>query len=138
MGRKTGISRAERLLRAEIAKALAAAIGTKRGAQSLAAEQVGISRQAMSLYLLQKATPSSENLRRMCKILKLSMNVEGAILDSSSFSQKTLSKSPLQPTLFEAISEVGDQQLDVRVLRKRAQSLEIQVSIDFQRNSKKA
>jgi transcriptional regulator with XRE-family HTH domain len=138
MGRKTGISRSESLLRAEIARALMTAIGGNRGAQSAAAKQVGISRQALNLYIQQKATPSSENLRRMCKILRLSLNIEGATLDSSSFTQKTPSKIPIQTSLFDALSEVGDQQLDVKVLRKRAQSLDLQVTIDFQPTSRKA
>ena len=132
MGRKTGISRSESLLRAEIARALTTAIGSNRGSQSAAAKQIGISRQALNLYIQQKATPSSENLRRMCKILRLSLNVEGATLDAPSFTQKTPSKTPIQTSLFDALSDVGDQQLDVKVLRKRAQSLDLQVTIDFQ------
>jgi transcriptional regulator with XRE-family HTH domain len=138
MGRKTGISRSESLLRAEIARALVTAIGGKRGAQSAAAKQIGVSRQALNLYVQQKATPSSENLRRMCKILRLSLNIEGATLDVSSFTQKTPSKLPIQTSLFDALSEVGDQQLEVKVLRKRAQSLSLQVTIDFQPMSTKA
>ena len=132
MGRKTGISRSESLLRAEIARALTTAIGSNRGSQSAAAKQIGISRQALNLYIQQKATPSSENLRRMCKILRLSLNVEEATLDAPSFTQKTPSKTPIQTSLFDALSDVGDQQLDVKVLRKRAQSLDLQVTIDFQ------
>ena len=138
MGRKTGISRSETLLRAEIARALTTAIGGNRGAQSSAARQVGISRQALNLYIQQKATPSSENLRRMCKILKLSLNVEGATVDLSAFAQKTTQKTPVQTSLFDALSDVGDQQLDVKVLRKRAQSLDLQVTIDFHPMAKKA
>src|ERR1019366_4897746 len=132
MGRKTGISRSESLLRAEIARALTTAIGSNRGSQSAAAKQIGISRQALNLYIQQKATPSSENLRRMCKILRLSLNVEEATLDAPSFTQKTPSKTPIQTSLFDALSDVGDQQIDVKVLRKRAQSLDLQVTIDFQ------
>jgi transcriptional regulator with XRE-family HTH domain len=138
MGRRAGISWSEKLLRAEIARALSAAIGGSRGAQSSAAEQLGVSRQAMSLYIRQKATPSSEILRRMCQTLKLSLNVEGATVDLSAFAQKTPRKTPVQTSLFDALSDVGDQQLDVKVLRKRAQSLDIQVTIDFRPTSKKA
>jgi hypothetical protein len=68
----------------------------------------------------------------MCKILRLSLNVEEATLDAPSFTQKTPSKTPIQTSLFDALSDVGDQQLDVKVLRKRAQSLDLQVTIDFQ------
>ncbi|MGO9337626.1 MAG: helix-turn-helix domain-containing protein [Terriglobales bacterium] len=138
MGRRSGISRSERLLRAEIARALSTAIGGSRGAQSSAAEQLGISRQAISLYIQQKSTPSSEILRRMCQTLKLTLNVEGATVDLSAFAQETPDKTPVQTSLFDALSDVGDQKLDVKVLRKRAQSLDLQVTIDFHPTSKKA
>ena len=138
MGRKAGISRSERLLRAAIARALTEAVGVGRGAQSTAAKRLGISRQAVSLYVRQKATPSSENLRRMCEILKLPLNIEGATFDLSGFSPKPPSKVPVQRSLFEALSDVEDQQLDVKVLRKRAHSIDLQVSIDFKSLNKRA
>jgi transcriptional regulator with XRE-family HTH domain len=125
-------------LRTEIARALTTAVGAGRGAQSSAAKRLGISRQAISLYVRQKATPSSENLRRMCEILKLPLNIEGAMVDLSSFYPKSPSKVPVQTSLFEALSDVGDQQLDVKVLRKRTHSIDLQVSIDFKSLNKRA
>jgi hypothetical protein len=74
----------------------------------------------------------------MCKVLRLSLNIEGATLDSSSFAQRTPSKIPIQTSLFDALSDVGDQQLDVKILRKRARSLDLQVTIDFQPTTKRA
>jgi len=133
MGRKPGISRSEQLFRAEIAKALSNEIGDKRGAQSRAADTLGVSRQAMSLYLNRKATPSSAILGRACAIWpKLCFKVEGMVLNSNNF--KTMEPpptSPIQMTLFDAISVVENQQLDVRVLKKGVHSIDLKVSIDF-------
>ena len=132
MGRRPGISRSEKLLRAKLAEALAAVIGPKRGAQARAAEQLGISRQAVSLYINGKATPSSEVLRRACAKLNLSLNVEGTTIDANSFDTppKGSTKSA-QLLLFDAISEVENQQLNVLVLRKGPHSIDLEVSIDF-------
>ncbi len=74
----------------------------------------------------------------MCQTLKLTLNVEGATVDLSAFAQETPDKTPVQTSLFDALSDVGDQKLDVKVLRKRAQSLDLQVTIDFHPTSKKA
>ena len=140
MGRKAGIPTSERLFRAEIAGVLSRTIGTQRGAQARAAKQLGISRQAMSLYLGEKATPSSAILGRACAIWpQLSFNVEGIALDSSNF--KTLqpqSASAIQMLLFDAISEVENQQLDVKVLKKGVHSIDLKVSIDFRSAGVKA
>ena len=134
MGRKPGISRSEDLFRREIARALSAVIGDDRGAQSRAADKLGISRQAMSLYIGKKATPSSAILGRACAIWPhLSFNnVEGIALDSSIFrAPKPQSLPPRQLLLFDAISEVDNQQLQVKVLKKRVNSIDLKVTIDF-------
>lgn len=134
MGRRPGISRSEELFRKEIARALLAVIGDKRGAQSLAADRLGISRQAMSLYIGRKATPSSAILGRACAIWPhLSFNnVEGIALDSSIFrTPKPQSFPPMQLLLFDAISEVDNKQLEIVVLKRGVSSIDLKVSIDF-------
>jgi transcriptional regulator with XRE-family HTH domain len=132
MGRKPGISRSEKLLRAKLADALRVAIGSKRGAQARAAKRLGVSAQTVSLYLRQKATPGTEILRRVCAAFKLSLDVEGATLDSNSFEAPLKREAkPMQMSIFEAISDFDDQQLNVTVLRKRARSIDLKVSIDF-------
>ena len=87
MGRRPGISNTERLFRAEIARKLLAQIGAKRGARTKAAATLGVCKQAMSLYLNEKATPGSEVLRRACLLWNLSFEVEGTVVNSSSFRQ---------------------------------------------------
>jgi hypothetical protein len=133
MGRKLGISTSEKRFRAIFALALSSAIGDQRGAQSRAAEKLGISRQAMSLYLGRKATPNSALLSRVfANWPELSLKVEGIELKSSDYRPTGPQLSlPLQLTLFDAISEVDNQQLEVEVLRKGVQSIDLKVSIDF-------
>jgi hypothetical protein len=133
MGRKPGISRSEELFRREIARALSAVIGDGRGAQSRAAGKLGISRQAMSLYIGKKATPSSVILGRACAIWPhLSFNVDGIALDSSNFrTPQPHSVPPKQLSLFDAISEVDNKQLEIMVLKRGVNSIDLKVSIDF-------
>ncbi len=133
MGRKSGIPRSELLFRAEIARVLSLAIGTERGAQARAAKQLGISRQAMSLYLGRKATPGSAILGRACAMWPtLSFVVDEIKMDSSSFTVPGPQHTPkTQMSLFDAISEVDNQQLDVRVLKKGVHSIDLKVSIEF-------
>jgi hypothetical protein len=134
MGRKSGISTSERRLRSEIAQKLSDAIGTERGAEARAARQLGISRQAMNLYLREKATPGSEILRRACLLYNLKLDVGWQTLDSGSFrNPKPQAAPPVQLTIFDAISEVVDRQLEVKVLRKGVHSIDLKVSIDFKK-----
>lgn len=73
----------------------------------------------------------------MCRILKLTLNVEGAMVDPPAY-PKLQSKAPVQISLFEALCDVDNQQLDVKVLRKQAHSIDLQVSIDFKPQNKRA
>lgn len=137
MGRKPGISRSELLFRAEIARVLSRVIGEERGAQAQAARQLGISRQALNLYLARKATPSSAILGRACALWPpLSFSVDQdhitITMDSSSFkAPHPQSLPPTQLLLFDAISEVDNQQLEVKVLKRGVNSIDLKVSIDF-------
>ena len=136
MGRKPGISAGERLLRAELADELLRAIGTERGAQSRAAETIGIKKQALSLYLRQKSTPGADALRKIITTLNLHLpkaNLSPATYANASAPESERKRAAEQLPLFEAISEVGNGQLDVRVLRKGAHSIDLKVSINFKR-----
>jgi hypothetical protein len=65
--------------------------------------------------------------------------VEGILLNSNNFKAKQpQSISPVQMLLFDAITEVGDQQLNVKVLKKGVHSIDLQVSIDFSSEEMKA
>lgn len=132
MGRKPGTSQSEQLLRGEIAKALSKAIGDKRGAMSEAANQLGITKQALSLYMRQKATPGAEVLRRICKHWNLHLNVKGALIDAESLPEQVQSSEPEQLSLFAALTLVQDQKLEVTILERHDRAIDLKVTINFE------
>jgi transcriptional regulator with XRE-family HTH domain len=136
MGRRAGVSDTERAFRAHFASALRKVVGGQRGAASAAANQLGISRQALSLYLKGKVTPSADVVRRACTVFKLSMNVRGQLVSSATYEHSVdrlrVEALPLQlPLLPEALQNLSNRQLDVQVLRKIGDALELRVIIDF-------
>lgn len=135
MGRRPGITPNEGRLRSELARALKKEFGKERGAASRAADRAGISRQAMSLYLHQKATPSAETLRLLLSVLNLELDIDGAVVSSANFPER---KSPrpasAQRDLFSAISNMSERALKVQVLRKGSSSMDLKVTISFDNN----
>jgi transcriptional regulator with XRE-family HTH domain len=129
MGRKPGLTRSEKRLREEIARVLPMVIGNGRGAQTKAADLLKISRQALSLYLLKKATPGAEILRRICEAWNLTLDVDGALITRSDAPRNP--SSPKQLSLFTAISEVSDRNVEVAVIERSSKSLDLKVSITF-------
>lgn len=114
MGRRPGTSRSERLLRAAFAAALSQAIGSERGAQSRAATALGTSRQAISLYLKQRATPGPDILHRACEIWSLELQIEGTTTKAGTFPVRKIPKTEVQQTpLFAALNSFEDRQLRV-------------------------
>jgi transcriptional regulator with XRE-family HTH domain len=130
MGRRSGFTHNEARLRAHLAIKLKAAIGSDRGAISRVAQDLGITKQALSLYLREKATPSAETLRILCAGLKLQLEIEGAIVSASDPIPHRTEPAP-QLTLFEAISSVDSKHLTVDLLKRGDQSMELKISIDF-------
>jgi hypothetical protein len=138
VGRRAGIGQSERVLRAKFAEALWQKIGTARGAQSAAAHRLGVSRQAINLYLYEKATPGSEVLRRAIAIWNLSLVIEGVTLDSGSFGvPKGPRRTPRQTLLFNPMTSVGNEQLRVVVLKRSPKTIDLKVSIDLKRAAKR-
>ena len=132
MGRRPGVTPNERRLRSQLAAALKKEFGGERGAASQAADRAGISRQAMSLYVHEKTTPSAETLRLILSVLDLQLDIEGAIVSSANFpTRKGPRKADSQRDLFSAIAAVSDGQLKVQVLRKGASSMDLKVTISF-------
>ena len=135
MGRRPGTTPNEARLRSQLSAALKKEFGNDRGAASRAAANAGISRQAMSLYLHEKATPSAETLRLLLSVLDLELNIEGAVVSSANFpTQKRPRRVSSQRDLFSAISGMSNRQLQVQVLRKGASSMDLKVTISFDNN----
>jgi transcriptional regulator with XRE-family HTH domain len=135
MGRRAGISSTERDFRKAFATSLRQIIGDRRGAASKAADELRISRQAMSLYLRERATPSAEIIRRACQKWSLSLDVNGNIVSESSFPQEhrgPLSAPPLQLWLLpDALDSLNNENVKVKIARKLSDSVDLEVRIEF-------
>jgi len=142
MGRRPGISSTERAFRAAFANALKSVIGDQRGSASRAAEELRTSRQAISLYLKEKATPSAELVSRAIKAWNLKINIDGYILSETSYSQKVavpVPANPLQlPLLTEALDAISDDDIDVKVAQRIGESIHLKVSLDFAKKRKRS
>jgi len=129
MGRRPSVSTTEREFRKRFASELLEAIGSSRGAQTRAAQQLGVKRQTVSLYLKGKTTPGGDVVQRAWEIWGVPHEYGGMPVNSSSFSPRPKPRTePRQLTLFS-----DDRQLEVHVTRKSVNSLDIRVSIDFAR-----
>ena len=129
MGRRSGVSVTGQEFRKLFASALSAAIGSDRGAQTRAAEKLGIKRQTVSLYLKGKTTPGWDVVQRAKEIWGLPLEYGGIPVDSRSFPRRPGPRlEPKQLTLFS-----DDRQLEVHVMRKSVDSLDVRVSINFAR-----
>jgi transcriptional regulator with XRE-family HTH domain len=132
-GRKKSSPNEERV-RQKLVAALITAIPDKWGALSRAAKETGISKQSLSLYRQGKAVPTPETLQRLCAKLKLHLEVEGVIISGSVLparqrEQKKAIQLPL--ALTEAISAVDAQNLQIQVLKRRSESIDLKVTIAF-------
>jgi transcriptional regulator with XRE-family HTH domain len=121
-------------LRGRLRDALDKLIGDKRGELSLVARKTGISKQSLSLYKKGEATPTPETLRKLCAGLQLDLNVLGAIISASDLparQPRATKEQQLSLSLTEAILLVPEEHLRIKVLRRKSQSIDLKVSIDF-------
>jgi transcriptional regulator with XRE-family HTH domain len=127
MGRRAGVSEAERKFRKEFAAGLAAVVGSRRGAQTQVANQLGVERQLVSLYLKGETTPGQEIIRRARELWGFPSEYGGLPLGAATFPDRA---GPwFQPQQLKLFSE--DKQLKIIVLRRSVDSVELNVSIDF-------
>lgn len=127
MGRQAGVSEAERRFRKDFAAGLAAVVGSRRGAQTQAANQLGVKRQQVSLYLKGETTPGPDVIRRARELWGFPSEYGGLSLESVSFPRRAGPR--VQPQQLKLFSD--DQQLKVIVLRRSVDSVELKVSINF-------
>jgi transcriptional regulator with XRE-family HTH domain len=132
-GRKKSSPNEERV-RQKLVAALITAIPDKWGALSRAAKETGISKQSLSLYRQGKAVPTPETLQRLCAKLKLHLEVEGVVISGSDLPARQRERTraiQLPLALTEAISAVEAQNLQIQVLKRRSQSIDLKVTISF-------
>ena len=123
--------------RGEVAKKFALAIQGKSKAQ--AAEEIGVSRQALYQYLNSRATPKGDVLRRACVKWGITLDYRGMRLSEDQF-KKSVPKQDqdeMQLSLLDALNVLRDRNLTVRVERKgptaqgEAPTLELTIAIKF-------
>lgn len=127
MGRPAGVSEAEKRFRRVFAAGLAAVVGSRRGAQTQVANQLGVKRQLVSLYLKGETTPGQEIIRRARELWGFPSEYGDLPLDAATFLHRPGPR--FQPQQLKLFSE--DKQLKVMVLRRSVDSVELNVSIDF-------
>jgi len=124
----------EERLRNRLAEKLEVVIGKHRGAISDAAKKTGIKKQSLSLYLRAKATPTPETLRILCSALQFELDIEGIDISANDFQarkSRSTKQEQLSLSLTDAILSIPKEHLRVEVLKRRSQSIELKVSIDF-------
>jgi len=131
MGRRAGVSEAEKKFREEFAVGLAAVVGSRRGAQTLVAKQLGVKRQLVSLYLKGETTPGPGIIRRARELWGFPSEYGGLQLGAATFPHRPGPR--FQPQQLELFSE--DKQLKVAVLRRSVDSVELKVSMKFKQQA---
>lgn len=135
MGRRR-ISDADRRFRAEVARKFREAMkahGLKN--QTEAARDLNITRQAISQYLLEKATPQAEILARACAKWNLTLRYRSAEFTRGAFGAHETKTEPevLQMDLFREPQVFENTHLVVTV--ERSQKATLQVTIKMKKTS---
>jgi transcriptional regulator with XRE-family HTH domain len=119
-----------RALRHEVAVRLREAI-LKNGLNvPQAAKLLGISRQALWLYLHEKSMPGGSVLERACRLWNLSLNVNGFHFTKESFGpqKKTQFKSE-QLNLFRVLDRIRPDQIEAKLVGRVGRFYELRVRI---------
>jgi transcriptional regulator with XRE-family HTH domain len=127
-------SETERAFRKEFAVRLGEAILKKRISLREVARILMVSRQSVHKYLKQKATPRADVVQRALSEWGLVLHVGEMRLTATSYKRSTLLKprvEPLQMTLPDVIRSLENRNLDVRILGRKMDSVQIEVNIRF-------
>ena len=119
-----------------IAESFRKVIADRRMSKTKAAKELHVSRQMLYEYLKAKSLPKSEVLQRACDAWGLRLNYRDLIVSKESYSVPSAkSDAPvarqLELDLREAIEQLGNEDLAVRILRKDNGRIELQVDVKF-------
>jgi transcriptional regulator with XRE-family HTH domain len=117
--------------RAEVARTLRRAIGTKKQAE--AARELGISRQLLNLYLREKATPKPALLAKACKKWGMKFSYAGIeIPGNATYADNgQLRPNPVQLSLFQAIDTLRDADIAVKIDAKQSDTVRLKLELRF-------
>jgi hypothetical protein len=102
--------------------------------QSAAASQIGVKKATFSLYMKEKATPSSFVLLKACEKWGLSIHYGGIDFTASAFAGSGVSRSatiPEQRSLFEALSNLRGEGIGITIGKRGPDSVELNLQIRF-------
>lgn len=120
-------------LRREFAKKLSAVVVGKIPKKSAAAT-LGVSRQMLDLYLKGEVAPGPDIVLRAMREWRFTFRHRGQEITSSHFERNIAedrSPAPLQLNLFDAINSLDKRDLDIAIVKKGPDRIELQVSIKF-------
>jgi transcriptional regulator with XRE-family HTH domain len=96
-----------------------------------AAVKLDITRQAFHNYLNGTSMPRPKRLANAVRILKLKLTIGDESFDASAFPQPPESQTPpKQPSLWDALDNIGDENLTIKVKRV-GNALRVAVNIDI-------
>lgn len=104
--------------------------------KKLAAATLGVSRQMLDIYLTGKSAPGPDIILRAMKAWNITFTYRGREIASSQLSRPALveiqsAAEQLQLPLRDAIHSLGEEDLRIRIAKKQADRIELQVSIRF-------
>lgn len=128
MGRRR-LTEADYAFRREVAAKFREAMKERRFDQTMAARDLGITKQAMSQYLAEKSTPQGEILARACARWNLTLKYRNAEFGRGAFATQATNAAPevLQMDLFREPQVFANNHLEVTV--SRAHKFALQVTI---------
>lgn len=96
-----------------------------------AAEQLGVKRQTLWLYLKEKSMPGGKVLARACRLWDLSLNVNGLRFNKEAFGTTGDKSTPAakQLNLFRTLAEVRPDQIETKLVTSGANLFELRVRI---------
>jgi transcriptional regulator with XRE-family HTH domain len=128
--RKMSKRRTNRVVRHEIATRLREALDLRRLTISEAAKLLGVTRQALWLYVNEKAMPGGRVLERACRKLDLSLTVNGFLITKEAFGPAIAKTAPSeQYELFRAFAEITPDQIETKLVRSSKDLFELRVRI---------
>jgi transcriptional regulator with XRE-family HTH domain len=119
-----------------VAESFRKVLASRRISKTRAAKDLRVSRQMLHQYLKAKSLPKREVLQRACDAWGLKINYRDLIVSSESFPSPSVeSEAPvpkqLDLDLQEAIEQLGNDDLAVRILRKDNGRIELRVDVRF-------
>ncbi len=120
----------------EIAKKFGEAIASRRLSKAQAARDINVSRQMLYEYLKGNSLPRHEVLQRACVAWGLTLNYKGLLVSVDAFRQPPVDtlkprSEQLDLKLEEALDQLHDEDIGIRILRKENGRVELQVELRF-------